>query len=113
VREPPLREEVLAGITGGDASFERELLAHFLASTDGDAARLDAAISERASERVGAIAHRVQGRCKTLGAATLASAGERLEHAASRGSWSDIAEAHARVREELAALRRAIARRLP
>jgi len=113
VREPPLRDEVLAAISGGDASFERELLAHFLSYTDSDAARLDSAISERACERVEAIAHLVQGRCKTLGAVTLASAGERLERAASRGEWSDIAEAHARVREELAALRREIARRLP
>jgi len=112
VLEPPLRDDVLAGITGGDSSFERHLLARFLAATDSDAAVLDAAISAGTRERVEALAHLVQGRCKTIGAAKLAQAGERLERAALRGAWSEIVEAHARVREELAALRREIARRL-
>jgi HPt (histidine-containing phosphotransfer) domain-containing protein len=112
VREPPLREEVLAGICGADRAFERELLARFLGCTDGDAARLDTAMRQRARERIEAIAHLIQGRCKTLGAMTLAQAGESLEHAAPRADWRDIAEAHLRVRRELAALRREIGRRL-
>jgi len=113
VGEPPLHEEVLAAISGGDADFERRLLARFLASTDGDAAQLDTAMRQRARERVEAIAHLVQGRCKTLGAMTLAQAGERLERAASGGEWRDIAEAHAHLHHELATLRREIGRRLP
>jgi HPt (histidine-containing phosphotransfer) domain-containing protein len=113
VDEPLLRDDVLAAISGGDPAFERQLLARFLTSTDGDAARLATAIRQRARARVEAIAHLVQGRCKTLGAMTLAHAGERLERAASRGEWRDIAEAHARLHHELATLRREIGRRLP
>ena len=112
MREPPLRAEVLAEISQGDSDFERELLARFLSCTDADASQLDMAMGDRAVERIHALAHLVQGRCKSLGAMTLAQAGERLERAASLGDWCQIAEAYERVREELAALRREIDRHL-
>lgn len=112
MHEPPLRDEVLAAICGGDRELERDLLARFMHCTDGDAAELDAAIRQRVRERVEAISHLVQGRCKTIGAMTLAYAGERLECLASRGDWRDIEEAHGSVCHELAALRRHIGRRI-
>jgi HPt (histidine-containing phosphotransfer) domain-containing protein len=112
VRESRLSAEVLTAVSGGDLAFERALLSRFLSCIDVDASQLDSAIRERATGRIEAIAHRVQGRCKALGAMTLGEAAECLERAASRGDWRDILEAHERGRQELLQLRREIDRRL-
>jgi HPt (histidine-containing phosphotransfer) domain-containing protein len=112
MREPPLRDEVLAAISGGERAFEHHLLARFLQAMDDDAMALDIAIRDRVRQRVESIAHLVQGRCKIIGAMTLAYAGERLEQAASRADWHDVVHAHAGVCRELVELRSEIARRL-
>jgi thiamine monophosphate synthase len=105
MRESALQPGVLAGISGGDATFERELLALFIRATERDAVLLEVAVQERARERTEAIAHLVQGRCKTIGATAVARGAERVEHAAAHADWRAIIGAHLEFATALAALR--------
>jgi HPt (histidine-containing phosphotransfer) domain-containing protein len=102
--DAPLDRTSLALITGGDAAMEREILADFRATNDGDVAALREALARRDLAQVASAAHRVKGACRTVGAGALAAVCERMESAGRRNDWAGAAaeeEALARELERL------------
>ena len=83
----PLDRTVLADISGGDATAEREILMDFRRANDVDAAILKRAVERSDTLQVTTTSHRIKGASKMLGATALATVCERLERA---GRTSDL-----------------------
>jgi CheY-like chemotaxis protein/HPt (histidine-containing phosphotransfer) domain-containing protein len=102
----PIDTAVLGEISGGDRATERELLLRFGVSNDDDAARLRRAVGQSNLPEVRHIAHRMQGAGRTVGAAGLAAACERIEGAAGADDAHAVAAGVASLDRELDRLTR-------
>ncbi|NUS61579.1 MAG: Hpt domain-containing protein, partial [Lysobacter sp.] len=80
-RPPPIDEQVLVGLTHGDAAETRELLDDFLASTQADLATLAAAREAGDLPGVTREAHKLKGAARSIGAHELGEAANALETA--------------------------------
>jgi len=97
---PPVDRSVLAGISGGDAMAEREILLDFRNQNDRDAATLEKAVRDADITGVRRAVHRIKGASRTLGADELAQVCESIEHHCHTGNWSEIAAQMPAFREE-------------
>jgi len=86
----PVDRSVLAKISGGDASTERDILTDFRRVNDEDAAALDRAVAATDGAQVTHSAHRMLGASKMVGAPAFASVCEAIEHAGREGDWTTI-----------------------
>jgi two-component system, NarL family, sensor histidine kinase EvgS len=83
----PLDRSVLAGLTGGDVTAERDILMDFRRANDEDAAMLKRAVDRSNSLEVTTASHRIKGASKMIGAMGLATVCERLERASRAEDW--------------------------
>jgi len=90
VSAPPVDRSVLARISGGDPSTERDILADFRRVNDEDAAALDRAVAATDGAQVTHSAHRMLGASRMVGAPAFASVCETIEHASREGDWTRI-----------------------
>ncbi|MBP6701987.1 MAG: response regulator [Vicinamibacteria bacterium] len=90
VSAPPVDRTVLARISGGDPSTERDILADFRRVNDEDAAALDRAVAATDGAQVTHSAHRMLGASRMVGAPAFASVCETIEHASREGDWTRI-----------------------
>ena len=100
----PIDRSVLAEVSDGDVTLERQVLAAFLKVNVEDVANLEHALEERDATRVTREAHRVKGAAAAIGAIPLAQVCARLESAARAGDWASIAAQRDDFRHEAARL---------
>jgi CheY-like chemotaxis protein len=98
----PIDRAVLAEISNGDPSLEREIIARFHEENVADALALARALAARNSEDVRRCAHRIKGAARTAGANGLAGASATLEEAAGRSDWDAVDQGTEAFRIELA-----------
>jgi signal transduction histidine kinase/CheY-like chemotaxis protein/CHASE3 domain sensor protein/HPt (histidine-containing phosphotransfer) domain-containing protein len=87
----PLDATLLHDISGGDDAAARDILARFHRYNAEDARNLRAAVHRGDYDQVQVFCHRIKGSSRTIGANGLASACERLEHAAREGDTQGMA----------------------
>src|SRR3990172_3777348 len=87
----PIDRTELAEISGGDRSFEHQMLAIFRQANDADVAALRQALANRDLAAVMRCSHRVKGAGRMVGARALASICEKIERAGHAGDWDAIA----------------------
>jgi HPt (histidine-containing phosphotransfer) domain-containing protein len=83
---PPVERADLEQSSLGDIEFERELLAEFLASSDGMLSSLAGAVAASDPTQVMKAAHSLKGCSWTVGARALGAECEHLEQEAKDGS---------------------------
>jgi CheY-like chemotaxis protein len=102
--EPPLDPSVLDAIRAmdadGSAAFLQTLVAKYLASSEGDLARLDASAANGDAETLGKTAHRLKSASANLGAMGLSAMCRELEMAGRTGQIDDAEAQVAAVRAE-------------
>lgn len=81
---------VLQEICGGDAAFERKILANFRRVLDEDAVKLREAIAASDLAQVKRVSHSIKGASRTVGAGALAAIAERIEQASRADEWDPI-----------------------
>lgn len=86
----PLDRSILAVISSGDASAERDILLDFRRVNDTDAMMLRRAVGKGDSPLVTRVAHRIKGASKTVGATDLAAVCERIEMASRNADWTSV-----------------------
>jgi HPt (histidine-containing phosphotransfer) domain-containing protein len=101
----------LEEISGGSVPLERELLELFVTTTHADATAMQVAFADRSLERIGQLAHLIDGRSRIVGAAFLSRVCERMEWFAQTGNWPRLEQAHEQFQQEWSAVREAIRRR--
>lgn len=94
---------VLAAMSRGDASIEREFITLYRRLNDEDMVKLHAAVAAGQIAAAVQASHRISGASRMIGAIALAAASSRVEHASRAGSLQDV-------KAELPALEREIAR---
>lgn len=99
--DAPVDRSVLAEISGGDTAVERHILMEFRRANDEDAAMFQRAVADGDIGQVTHAAHRIKGASRTVGAMSLASVCESLEHAARANDWGAIAAHMATFHREL------------
>ena len=87
----PIDRSELAEISGGDRSFEHQMLAIFRQANDADVAALKQALANRDVAAVTRCSHRVKGAGRMVGARALAGICEKIEQAGYAGDWDVIA----------------------
>lgn len=90
---PVLDRSVLAALTNGDVSAEREILMEFRRVNDVDAAMLKRAVDQSDIAQVTTSAHRIKGASRMIGAVEFAAICERLEHAGRNKDFQEV-QAH-------------------
>lgn len=88
--EAPIDLEALAVFGAADAEARRRTLGVFRRVNDADAQQLRRAFDTRDLDAVNALAHRMKGAAKAVGARSLAELAERIERAARRGRWEGL-----------------------
>jgi signal transduction histidine kinase/CheY-like chemotaxis protein/HPt (histidine-containing phosphotransfer) domain-containing protein len=86
----PVDRSVLASISNGDLTTEREILIDFRRTNDEDAAMLERAVASSDIPQVTRASHRILGASRMVGAAGLASVCERIQHASRAHDWASI-----------------------
>lgn len=86
----PLDHSVLAAISGGDATAERDILLDFRRVNDEDAAMLEQAVAKSDIPQVTRASHRIKGASRMVGALALADVCERIEHASRANDWPAV-----------------------
>ena len=97
----PIDRSELAEISGGDRSFEQQMLAIFRQANDADVAALRQALAKRDVATVTRCSHRVKGAGRMVGAKALASICEKIEQAGHAGDWVTVAAQGAALDREL------------
>jgi signal transduction histidine kinase/CheY-like chemotaxis protein/HPt (histidine-containing phosphotransfer) domain-containing protein len=87
---PLIDRVVLAEISGGDPSIEREVFARFLEVNLLDVAALSRALDGQDIDSVIQLAHRIKGASSTIGALALGEVSGRLETAARAKDWATV-----------------------
>ena len=80
----------LAEFSGGDATFERDMLVRFRRYNTEDGQLLMNAVEKREIGEVAHASHRIKGASKTIGAMGLAAASERVERASRANDWAGV-----------------------
>ena len=96
----PIDRSVLAGISGGNATTEREILIDFRRVNDEDAAMLKRAVSASDNPQVIRATHRIKGASKMIGALGLASVCEHIEHASRVNDWTSVKDSMPKFQHE-------------
>ena len=96
----PIDRSVLAGISGGDAATEREILIDFRRLNDEDAAMLKRGVTTSNNPQVIRATHRIKGASKMIGALGLARVCEHIEHASRVNDWTSIKASMATFQDE-------------
>jgi HPt (histidine-containing phosphotransfer) domain-containing protein len=91
---------VLAGISGGDAATEREILIDFRRLNDEDAAMLKRGVTTSNNPQVIRATHRIKGASTMIGALGLARVCEHIEHASRVNDWTSIKASMATFQDE-------------
>lgn len=86
----PIDRSVLAAISGGDATAERDILLDFRRVNDEDAAMLKQAVAKSDTPQVTRATHRIKGASRMVGAMGLAGVCERIEHASRANDWPAV-----------------------
>jgi len=86
----PVVRSVLAAISGGNATIERDIIVDFRRNNDKDAAEFEQAVSDADFPRITRAIHRINGASKTVGALGLATVSERIERASRAGDRAAI-----------------------
>jgi CheY-like chemotaxis protein/HPt (histidine-containing phosphotransfer) domain-containing protein len=86
----PVDRSVLAAISGGDATAERDILLDFRRVNDQDAAMLEQAVAKGDTPQVTRATHRIKGASRMVGAMGLAGVCERIEHASRANDWPAV-----------------------
>jgi CheY-like chemotaxis protein len=102
--------QALRELTGGDADFERELVATFVSSGDRCLAEIVAALKVRDWETIGKRAHSLKGASANMHAHPLSAAASDLENAARGNSLQEIDGLVNQVRERLQAVNEQLAK---
>jgi signal transduction histidine kinase/CheY-like chemotaxis protein/CHASE3 domain sensor protein/HPt (histidine-containing phosphotransfer) domain-containing protein len=89
-RAAPLDLSVLAGMSGGDAAIERDIVSDFRLVNDEDAAMLMRAVATSDMRQVIRSTHRMLGASRTVGALGFASVCERIEEASRASDWAAV-----------------------
>ena len=89
--DAPIDRSELAEISGGDRSFEHQMLAIFRQANDADVAALRQALASRDVATVKRCSHRVKGAGRMVGARALTDICEKIEQAGHAGDWHAIA----------------------
>ena len=87
----PIDRSELAEISGGDRSFEHQMLAIFRQANDADVAALRQALANRDLVTVRRCTHRVKGAGRMVGARALTDICEKIEQAGHAGDWDAVA----------------------
>jgi two-component system sensor histidine kinase/response regulator len=106
-KRPPPSEidlEALRELTGGDAEFERELVATFISSGDQCLAEIVTALGNSDFDTIGRRAHALKGASANIHAHTLSVAASNLENAARRQERSDVGDLVRQLGEKLKAV---------
>ena len=96
----PIDRSVLAGISGGDAATEREILIDFRRLNDEDAAMLKRGVTTSNNPQVIRATHRIKGASTMIGALGLARVCEHIEHASRVNDWTSIKASMATFQDE-------------
>jgi CheY-like chemotaxis protein len=102
--------QALRELTGGDADFERELVATFVSSGDRCLAEIVAALKVKDWETIGKRAHSLKGASANMHAHPLSAAASDLENAARSNSLQEIDGLVNQVRERLQAVNEQLAK---
>lgn len=86
----PLDRSVLAAISGGDATAERDILLDFRRVNDQDAAMLEQAVAKNDIPQVTRASHRIKGASRMVGAMGVAGVCERIEQASRANDWPTV-----------------------
>ncbi len=86
----------------------REVLAALLDDTTSQMLLLDQAIREQDPKKTACLAHYCKGACANVGANAVASALQRVEQAAARGSFDECGLAYGNLTRELERLKVAV-----
>ena len=97
----PIDRAELAEISGGDRSFEQQMLAIFRQANDADVAALRQALAKRDVAAVKRCSHRIKGAGRMVGAKALAGICEKIEQAGHAGDWNAVAAQGAALDREL------------
>jgi HPt (histidine-containing phosphotransfer) domain-containing protein len=103
-RSSPIERQVLAEVSGGDLTLEREMLSDFRQVNEADIRQLQRAMDEQDAGRIAHISHRITGACRAIGAKPFASTCEMLERAARDNDWPAIRHHAQKFFRELARL---------
>ncbi len=98
-QKPPLDHADLEQASLGDEAFERELLAEFLASSDGMLSSIVSAVEARDAQQLHRAAHSMKGCCWTVGARDLGTECEKLELEARGGGLAGAEDSVVRIQE--------------
>ena len=98
---PAVDQSLLASISGGDATIEREILDDFRRVNDADVALLKQAVADIDLPRVGQAAHRIKGASLMIGSLALAGMCERIEQASRSNDWKTVEASLGAFDEEL------------
>ena len=100
-----LDRQQLRDVTLDDEELMQEVLAALLDDTSRQVGMLDAAIREHDPKKTMRLAHYCKGACANLGANAVATALQRMEHAAARESFDECASELGTLARELEKLR--------
>lgn len=96
----PIDWQGLSEITGGDATFGRELLREFLKEKTSEAQRLADLLSNGDLREIGRLAHRMEGAARVLSAKLLAAICHQIELAANKGDRATLAATRQSLEQE-------------
>ncbi|MDB5798718.1 MAG: sensor hybrid histidine kinase [Paucimonas sp.] len=86
----PVDRSVLAGISGGEAATERDILTGFRSANDDDAIMLMDGVAAGDIAQVARATHRMVGASRMVGALGFATLCERIAHASRNGDWKTV-----------------------
>ena len=109
---PPIDEGVLAAQIGADAALMAQFLSHFQIRCRAGVAEVAAAVAEGQTQTAGALAHKLKGSARSVGATALATHCQAIELAGKGGNAAEMAEAIPFLLKEAAVIERYFAVRL-
>ena len=87
---PVLDPSVLAPLAQGTPGAVKEILADYQRSTEADAAQLRECVEQGQGEAIAAVAHRMRGAARSVGAAGLAGVCEQIERSSHSFNWKSV-----------------------
>ncbi len=87
---PVLDPSVLAPLAQGTPGAVKEILADYQRSTQADAAQLRECVEQGQGEAIAAVAHRMRGAARSVGAAGLAGVCEQIERSSHSFNWKSV-----------------------
>ncbi|HET9643251.1 MAG TPA: ATP-binding protein [Burkholderiaceae bacterium] len=98
---PPLDTSMLASLTEGNPTMQRDVLQVFRRTNDDDAQLLRMAVKAGEAPAVRRMAHRIKGASQTMGAQALAEVCDRIETAGRLPDWTHVGEQMSEFESEL------------